>query len=164
MHRAPCIMPCRTVTCPPVHTRTHSTPNAGAHPIYQTMHYVDDSLYVDDWKSTAKRLNRNPQIGYQNCATRLRMQKSTGAKDAEKEAIALCAKFVFTARGSKAVVALERSAVQEANISFYDTFAITRNQPLASKPGDGRHYIALLPKELVALSVEILAWLRSCPT
>ena len=124
------------------------------------MHYVDDSLYLDDpnnlksnWLTTAKAMNANPQLSYAQCADRLDT----------KEAIDLCAEFSFTARGSENVVAMERAAVKEANISFYDTFAMTRNQPLASKPGDGRHYIALLPKELVALSSIIRAWLNNYP-
>ena len=107
------------------------------------MHYVCDEKFTGQWASVINSpdyLSNNAKYCKEN------------SKNAS-----LCLDFSFTSLGSKRLHARESAAIQRMKSppAVVDAFSITDGQCWATKSGDGRHYIPLIPVELQTLSYHI---------
>ena len=112
-------------------------------PVFQMMHYVCDEKFTGQWASVINSpdyLSNNAKYCKEN------------SKNAS-----LCLDFSFTSLGSKRLHARESAAIQRMKSppAVVDAFSITDGQCWATKSGDGRHYIPLIPVELQILSYHI---------
>ena len=119
-------------------------------PIFQTMHYVCDSLFAGDWaRALVNNYGRNrTQLRY-ICRKRL------------PHAVQVCEDFSMTSEGSTKVAQIERQGIQTSNnpsIGVVDAFALTYKQCWATN--DGRPYLKLLPLCLKSLSERVRACQR----
>jgi len=114
-------------------------------PIFQTMHYVCDSLFTGQW---AQALRDN----YSKNKTELRSICRKRLPSTPR----VCEDFSMTSEGSTKVAQIERHGIQTSSypgIGVVDTYSLTYKQCWATN--DGRHYLKLLPLCLKSLSEQV---------
>jgi len=120
-------------------------------PIFQTMHYICDSLFTGEWAQAKHDNYGGNRTGLRSiCRKRL------------PYAVQVCEDFSMTSEGSTKVAQIERHGVESSNypnIGVVDTFSLTYKQCWATN--DGRHYDKLLPLCLKSLSERIRACQRA---
>ena len=115
-------------------------------PIFQTIHYICDNLFVGKWADAIKDIYSGNDSKLRSiCQKRL------------PQSVEVCMEFSFTSKGSTRVAQLEQHGIKSVDsaIGIVDTYALTYTQCWATS--DGVHYVKLIPLFLKALSEHVRA-------